>query len=79
MPCHENVIIHVALPVDKLTSPYDKLRALDMPSGMRVQCNPTGAKAINELRPRKFCCFAKYFAERGEDLLLGHCFPAGQK
>lgn len=78
MSCHENVIIHMVLVVDKLTSPYDKHRALDVPNGMRVQCNLTGVKSINELRPRKFCCFAKYFAE-GEDFLLGHCFPAGQR
>lgn len=78
MSCHENVIIHMALVVIKLTPPYDKHRALDAPSGMRVQCNPTGVKSINEFRPRKFCCFAKYFAER-EDFLLGHCFPAGQR
>lgn len=78
MSCHENVVIHMALVVNKLTPPCDKCRALDMPNGMRVQCNPTGVKSINELRPRKFCCFAKYFAER-EDFLLGHCFPTGQR
>lgn len=78
MSCHENVIIYVVLVVDKLTPPYDKHRPLDVPNGTRVQCNPTGLKTINELRSRKFCCFAKYFAER-EDFLLGHCFPAGER
>lgn len=54
MSCHENVTTHMALAVDKLTSPYNKHGALDVPNGMRVQCNPTGVESISELRPRKF-------------------------
>jgi len=76
LDCMRDVVTHTALAVDILTSPYGKHSAMDVPKGLTVQCNPTGAKFTTQLRPRK--AFAKYFAE-GEGLLLGHCFTAGQR
>lgn len=75
LDCLRDVIIQTSLVVVKLTSPYGKCRAMDVPKGLTVQCNPIGAKSITELRPRKAYGFAKYFAEGGEGLLLGQ-FPS---
>lgn len=72
--CLRDVSIHRALAVDKLTSPYGRHRAMDVPKWLTVPCNPTGAKSITDLRPRKAYGFAKYLAEGGEGLLL-----AGQR
>lgn len=79
LDCLRDVIISTAPAVNKLTSAYVKCRATDVPKGLTVQCRPTGAKSIIELRPRKACGFAEYFAAGGESLLLGHCFLTGQR